>query len=126
MRRVLSISGVLVAGLVIAALVGNDSHYGLRYLAWRHLRVGDWHYGSRFLNADPAFRESFVGKPRSTLLKWFPDLEPGTARPDLCPSPPEYRDLLQSQREGEWISNTPWLVVYDGQRIKGIVMPKGC
>jgi hypothetical protein len=117
---------VAVVGLAVFA-TDNESHHGAKYLAWRYFRIGDWEYGARFLNVDPDFRTSFVGQPRATLLKWFPDLRPGASRAFVCPPLPQYEITRQEQLAGEWIGGTPWLVVYDQTgRVRDITMPKGC
>src|SRR4051812_42565331 len=111
-----------VGGLAIFA-TDSESHHGAKYLVWRYGRIGDWHDGVRFLNVDPDFRTSFVGQPRGTLLKWFPDLRPGASRPLACPPLPQYEIARQEQLAGEWIGETPWLVVYDHiGRVRGITI----
>ena len=90
---------VFVSLALAWAMVGAESHWGPRYLVWRQWRVGSWDYGIRFLNVDPDFRLSFVGKPRSELTKWFPYLRPGRSRPDVCLTSPAYEQFLRDQRE---------------------------
>jgi hypothetical protein len=120
-------TGTFILALVAWAVAGADTHWGPRYVAWRELRVGDWQYGVRFLNVDPDFRTSFVGKPRTVLVEWFPDLRPGRTRPDACPARLEYEQFLHDQHEAEWIGNSPWLVIYDAAGVvKDITLAKGC
>src|SRR6267142_1364169 len=118
MTRLSRIPTGIVLALILAIgasvlVAGNESHRGIRYLAWRYWRLGDWRYGVRFLNVDPGFRASLVGASRAELAKWFPDLRPGSSRPFVCGTSPQYEDVRRDQGDGEWIGETPWLVVYD-------------
>jgi hypothetical protein len=116
---------VAVGTTVLAA--GNESHRGLRYLAWRYCRFGDWRYGIRFLNVDPGLRASLVGTSRADLTKRFPDLRPGSSRPFVCGASPQYEEMRRDQASGDWIGETPWLVVYDrAGHVRDITLPKGC
>jgi hypothetical protein len=103
-------------GLTTVVISDNESHHtSAKYLAWKYLAVGDWQYGSRFLNVGVEFRRSFEGKPRATLLRWFPDLRPATRPENLTPD-------LRVERIGD----TPWLVVYDQRGlIKDFLLPTG-
>ncbi len=125
---VVASAGLLVsARFVLGDLWNEDSHRSMKYLRWRYLHDGDPEYGLRFLNVDSGFQESLLGKTRAELKAWFPDLRPGTSRGDVCPALPEYESATRDQHEGEWISDSPWLVNYDERhRVRTIRMVKGC
>jgi hypothetical protein len=121
---------VLALLLAVGASVliaGNDSHRGVRYLAWGYWRIGDWRYGARFLNVDSQFRASLVGASRAELATWFPDLRPGSSRFAVCGLSAQDTEIRREQLDGEWIGETPWLVVYDrAGHVKDLTLPKGC
>jgi hypothetical protein len=116
---------ILVLSLIV---LDTESHRtNVRYLVWKHFALGDWEKGVRFLNVDSDFRRSFEGQPRSYLLRWFPDLRPGSSRRHICPDTSEWAAANDGQDRGEWIGDSPWLVVYDTHgAVKEIALPKGC
>ena len=127
-RRLLSL---LLPGVIVTLgmlLLDTESHHtSLKYLVWKHFAVGDWKRGVRFLNVDSEFRHSFYGRPRAHLMRWFPDLRPGTSRRHVCPDAPQWHDVNEQQDRGEWIGGSPFLVIYDPPGIvKDIYVPKGC
>jgi hypothetical protein len=118
-----SLVAVLAA---MAVMIGTDDshHTNVRYLAWRQFGIGSWEYGLRYLNVDPEFRRSFEGKPRDRLRHWFPVLLAGTSRSfPICPGDPAVANM---ESHGEWIGDSPWLVLYEGETIREIRMVKGC
>jgi hypothetical protein len=123
--RMLIIFACLTAGV---ALINSDDHrMNARYLLWRYTAIGDWQREMRFLNVDVSFRRSFLGQPRTRLLRWFPDLEPGTNRLDTCPNTEEYAQFREKLRHSEWIGRTPWLVTDDSSgAVQEVTLPKGC
>lgn len=124
-RRRLALFALLAvfATVAVVAASGESHRTSVRYLAWRYFAVGSWEYGVRFLNADVAFRQSFDGKRRDYLRRWFPDLRAGNSRPLVCSDNSAFG---QVQGDGEWIGDTPWLILYQGNAVKEIRLVKGC
>lgn len=121
----LIVVGCMAAGL--ALLTYDDHRTNATYLLWRYTAIGDWKREMRFLNVDVSFHQSFVGQPRTRLLHWFPDLRPGTSRPDPCPNTEEYAGWREKRRSGEWIGTSPWLVTYDNEgAVQELLKIGGC
>jgi hypothetical protein len=116
-----------VPALMAAAVLASTLWLvDLRYLVWRHLPWNERAYTERALS-DSDFRGSFIGRPRSYLSRWIADLRPGKGRRHVCPDIPEWAAANEDQDRGEWIGDTPWLVVYDSDgTVRAITMPKGC
>jgi hypothetical protein len=126
-RRLVLIVCACVTAAVALLTTQDDHRTNARYLLWRYTAIGDWQREIRFLNVDVSFRESFLGEPRTRLVRWFPKLEPGATRPGMCPKTQEYAPFREKLLHSEWIGTTPWLVTYDNTgAIRELTWPKGC
>jgi hypothetical protein len=124
-RGLVLIVSAMAAGLALLTL--DDHRTNAKYLLWRDTAIGDWKREMRFLNVDVRFHRSFIGQPRMELLRWFPDLRPGTSRPDPCPNTEDYALWREKRRAGEWIGTSPWLVTYDkNEAVQELLLIGGC
>jgi hypothetical protein len=125
-RRIALIIAGLLAAVVLAAgvaLGSDDSHHtNAKYLLWKHHL---WPYSRdlalAYLNVDVDFRRSLNGKTRAELQKWFPVLTPIDPQDGYLP----YCGEVVKTPGFVWIDGTRWGVVFEGDRVKDIVLFKG-
>src|SRR5262249_53010549 len=71
------VAGAFMVATALVVLAFDDSHHtNLKYLMWKHHLWSYNHLSLKYLNVDPAFRMSLVGKTRAEVERWFPILQP--------------------------------------------------
>ena len=110
--------------LLIVAMAISDSHRtNLRYLMWKHhLCSYQPDLSLRYLNVDVHFFTSLIGKSRSELKFWYPNIT------KVSPSDParqHYKELVE-QPGFMWLDHgSNWAIVFEDEKVKDIFVVKG-
>jgi hypothetical protein len=116
----LGAAAILAVGV---ALGSEDNHHtNAKYILWKHHLWGyDPDLALRYFNVDVDFRLSLNGKTRAELQRWFPVLKPVDPNDGYLP----YCGDRVWTPGFVWIDDTRWGVVFEGNRVKDIVLFKG-
>ena len=116
-------AGAFMVATALIVLGFDDSHHNLKYVMWKHHLWSYNHLSLKYLNVDPAFRMSLIGKTRAEVERWFP-------RPILQPSDKadgylRYCDPVVYDPEFCWIDGTRWGITFKRGKVTDIRYFKG-
>lgn len=125
-RWIIRAVGGFAAATILAigvALGSADSHHtNAKYLLWKHHL---WPYSRDlaldYFNVDADFRMSLNGKTKPEIQRWFPVL---TSVDPADPYLPYCGELVKTPGF-VWIDRTRWGIIFEGDRVKDIVLFKG-
>jgi hypothetical protein len=121
---IVALSALFVAGWLSMYSSTSDPK-NIQYILWKaHLYKLDLPTATGTMIGDADRDKLVVGKTKSQIEKRFgPLLTPEQATPHLrgC-----YQDSDWKDKVVLFIANSPWMVVFDGDRATDLVLIKGC